>query len=151
MASHHGDRFPPLARERAERWAAFGQWDVEYYPRLLGLVIDELRSDYARMRLPWRVEITQPAGVAHGGAIASLVDAVVVPAIGSGYDEQVRFATVDLHIGYLGALIDEDAVAEGWIVQRGRSMVFCAAEVRGGRTDRLIATGSLTYKVSAAP
>ena len=81
-----GDRagqFEPLPAEAAERWAGYGAWDEVYFPRLVGLVVEELRSDYCRMRLPWRTEITQPAGVAHGGAIAALVDSVVVPAIGS--------------------------------------------------------------------
>jgi hypothetical protein len=36
-------------------------------------------------------EISQAFGVAHGGAVASLLDSVVVPAIG-GYDEPVGFA-----------------------------------------------------------
>jgi acyl-coenzyme A thioesterase PaaI-like protein len=73
---------------------------------------------------------------------------VVVPAIGSGYDEQRNFATVDLQIQFLGALVEEDAVAEGWITQRGRSIVFCEAEVVGAHSLRKIARGMLTYKVS---
>jgi uncharacterized protein (TIGR00369 family) len=147
MAPHYADRHAPLPPERAERWSAYSQWDVDYLPKLLGLTVEEVRADYARMRLPWRLEISQPAGVAHGGAIATLIDSVVVPAIGSGYDERVGFVTVGLTISFLGALVDDDAVAEGWVVQRGRSMVFCAAEVRAAHTDRLVATGTLTFKV----
>lgn len=140
---------PPLSEQRAARWAGFAKWDEIYFPTLIGLLVEEIRTDYCRMRLPWRREITQPAGVAHGGAIAALIDSVVVPAIGSGYDEQRNFVTIDLQIQYMGALVDEDAVAEGWITQRGRSIVFCEAEVVGATSGRRVARGLLAYKVSS--
>jgi len=41
----------------------------------------------------------------------------------------------------------EDAVAEGWVTQRGRSIVFCRAEVATAR-GRPVATGSLIYKIT---
>jgi uncharacterized protein (TIGR00369 family) len=140
---------PPLPEHRAERWAGFGQWQEEYFPTLIGLQVEEIRTDYCRMRLPWRQAITQPAGVAHGGAIAALIDSVVVPAIGGGYDEQRNFVTIDLQVQYMGAMIGEDAIAEGWVTQRGGSIVFCEADVRGATSGRRIARGLLAYKVSA--
>ena len=142
--------FAPLDPEQVERWQTYGRWDEPYFPLHVGLVVEELRSDYCRMRLPWRLEITQPAGVAHGGAIATLIDSVVVPAIGSHYPERRGFVTIDMHIQYLGALVDEDAVAEGWVTQRGRAIVFCEAEVVGATTGRRIARGSLAYKLSSS-
>jgi acyl-coenzyme A thioesterase PaaI-like protein len=78
------DAYEPLPPERAAVWAGYGQWDETYFPKLIGLAVEEVRADYCRMRLPWRAELTQPAGVVHGGAIAALVDSVVVPSIGSG-------------------------------------------------------------------
>ena len=57
--------------------------DVEYFPRLVGLTLEGVRTDYCRTHLPWRAEITQSHGIGHGGAIATLIDSVVVPAIGS--------------------------------------------------------------------
>ena len=58
--------------------------------------------------------------------------------------------TVAMNVQYLGALVAEDAVAEGWIEQRGRSIVFCRAEVRSSPSDRVCANATLVYKVSAA-
>jgi len=140
-------QFAPLDDERRERWLGFGNWDVTYFPKLVGLVVEEVRADYCRMRLPWRTEITQPAGVAHGGAIATIIDSVVVPAIGSGYETNQGFVTLDMHVQYLGALVDQDAVAEGWVTQRGRSIVFCEAEVVGATSGRRLARGVLTFKL----
>lgn len=149
--SDRAARHAPLPPERAERWDNFGKWQETYFPTHIGLVVEEIRVDYCRMRLPWRQEITQPAGVAHGGAIAALIDSVVVPAIGGGYDEPRNFSTIDMQIQYLSAMVGEDAVAEGWITQRGRSIVFCEVDVVGARTGKRLARGMLTYKVGSQP
>jgi uncharacterized protein (TIGR00369 family) len=147
-AAPNADRFEPLPEHRAAHWSGFGGWQEELFSSLVGVQVEEIRTDYARMRLPFRPQLNQPAGVVHGGAIATLIDTVVVPAIGAGYDEQPRMLTVGMNIRYLGALVGEDAVAEGWVEQRGRSIVFCRAEVRTG-AGALVADGTLVYKVSA--
>ena len=141
------DRFAPLPPAAAARWAKFARWDRTYFPNLVGLQVEDLRADYCRMRLPYRPELEQPAGLVHGGAIATLVDTVVVPAVGAAYPSDWRYSTLTMDTQYLGAVAGEDAIAEGWVTQRGRSIVFCQVEVvtAGGRTA---ATASLTYKVS---
>jgi uncharacterized protein (TIGR00369 family) len=142
------NRFPPLPDDRAARWARFGQWDTEWYPQFLGLRIEEVRTDYARMRLAYRPEFRQPAGVWHGGVIASMVDTVVVPAVGGGYDEPRQMFTIDMQLRYLAPIGEEDAIAEGWVVRRGRSIVYCDAEVCAA-SGALAATATLVYKVSS--
>ncbi len=144
------ESFPPMPAERYAMWSRFGKWDTVWYPQFLGMEVEELRQDYARMRLPYRPEFRQPAGVVHGGVIASAIDTVVVPAIGSGYDEARQLFTIDVQIRFLAPVVDDDVVAEGWITQRGRQIVFCDAEVRSG-AGVLAATGTLTYKVSSKP
>lgn len=143
------DQYKPLSAELQERWSKFGAWDREFYPTLLGLVVEEVRHDYCRMRLPFKPSLEQAAGVVHGGAIASALDHVVVPAVGSAYTAEHRYSTVDMHVQYLSALIGEDGIAEGWVVKRGRTTVFCEAELRGGTSGKLIARSVLTYNVSA--
>jgi uncharacterized protein (TIGR00369 family) len=113
-------------------------------------VLEEVRTDYARMRLPYRPELRQPAGVVHGGVIATLADTVVVPAVGSAYAEARQLFTVDMQVRYLAPIVEEDAVAEGWVTQRGRSLVFCDAEVRSA-SGTLAASATLVYKVSSRP
>jgi len=142
-AADHFDRLPD---EVAARWATFGRWERTYFPKLVGVVLEELKVDYCRMRLPHRPELEQPFGLMHGGAIATLIDTVVVPAVGQAYDAGWGYFTIGMNIRYIGAVAQQDAVAEGWIEQRGRSLVFCRAEVR---TDdgKLAADGTLTYTV----
>lgn len=141
------ERFAALPEETAERFAGFAPGRPEYFPGVVGIVLEEVRRDYARMRLPFRPVLNQPAGVVHGGALATLIDTVVVPAIASGYDAAHRYLTIDMQIQYMSAVIGEDAVAEGWITRRGRSIVFCRAEILTAKAG-LVATGTLVYKVS---
>ena len=149
LSPNRADGFAPLPEARAARWSRFGRWEERFFPNVVGLELEEVRIDYARMRLPFRAELNQPAGVVHGGAIATLIDTVVVPAIGSAYDEFMTMLTLDLQIRFLGAATATDLVAEGWITRRGRSILFCQAEVRAVDTDTVVAEGWMTYKVSA--
>ena len=147
--NHAEEDFAKLPTDVEERWLRFGQWDRVYFPKLVGLRVEAVRLDYCRMILPFKPELEQPMGIVHGGAIATLVDAVVVPAIGSAYGPEVGFSTIDMHVQYLSALVKEDAVAEGIVVKRGRSIVFCEASVHGRTSGKPLARGSLTYSVSS--
>ena len=145
----NADDFAPLPADKAAFWAAFPQWDNDTnYAMHLGMVVEEIRQDYARMRLQWRAEMLQPAGIMHGGAIASLIDSVVVPVVGWVNDglQKGQLLTISMNVNYVGSIKDEDAIAEGFVERRGRSIVFCRVEVRGAQSQRLCATASLVYK-----
>ena len=120
--------YEDLEPDRAERWLGYGKWEREYYPKLVGFHAELVKRDFCRMRLNYKPSLDQPAGVVHGGAIASLIDSVVVPAIGSAYDANVNFVTVNLQVQYLGALVQEDAIAEP---------LRHACEVHGGHGGRV--------------
>jgi uncharacterized protein (TIGR00369 family) len=139
----------PLPEDRAARWAKFGHWDEPLFPNVVGLVLEEVRVDYSRMRLPYRPELRQPGGMVHGGAIATLIDTVVVPALASTYDETPLLLTIDLQIRFLNAAKETDLIGEGWVVRRGRSVSFCQAEIRRAVDNEVVAEGWLVYKVSA--
>jgi uncharacterized protein (TIGR00369 family) len=148
---NRADSYEPLPDDAAARWAKFGKSETVFYPMLLGLEVEETRIDYCRMRLPFKAELLHPGGIVHGGAIASLMDAVLVPAVGSVLGPKDRYSTVDLHVQYIGAVKDEDVIAEGWVTRRGRSVVFGESEAVGADSGRLIAKSVLTYNVSSPP
>jgi acyl-coenzyme A thioesterase PaaI-like protein len=58
-----------------------------FFPSLVGLVMDGARRGYAKMALPYRMEVTQPSGIIHGSAVAALIDTVAVTAILSGLND----------------------------------------------------------------
>ena len=146
-------RFGPLPAHVLERWSKFCTHDGEYFPDRMGMAVEELRRDYSRLRLPWRPMFRQRTGVMHGGVIAALVDTTVVPAIAAHYEGDPRMGTIHLAVQYLRPVVDRDLVAEAWVEHRGRSVVFCRAEVRsvdpGGGVE-LVATATLVFRVSAS-
>jgi uncharacterized protein (TIGR00369 family) len=115
---------------------------------VVGLMLEEVRVDYARMRLPYRPELRQPGGVVHGGAIATMIDTVVVPALSGIYDEPQFLLTIDLQIRFLNSARETDLIGEGWVTRRGRSVSFCQAEIRRAVDDEVVAEGWLVYKVA---
>jgi uncharacterized protein (TIGR00369 family) len=140
------DRFETLPDDKLAPWKNFGNWDgVTYFPSYVGLQVEEIRQDYCRMRLPYRPELDQPHGVVHGGALATLIDTVVVPAIGAAYGPEVQYMTVNMNISYVGAVVEADTVAEGWVTRRGRTMAYCRAEATSN--GKLVMEGSLVYAV----
>ena len=143
------EQFDPLPDDVAARWLKFGSWDRIFYPSFLGMTVQEVRADYCRMLMQYKPELDQPQGLVHGGAIASLLDAVVVPAVGAAYAREVRFSTVDMHVQYMSAAKQEDLIAEGWVTKRGRSVVFCESEAIGATSGKVVARSVLTYNVSA--
>ncbi len=141
------ENFAPLPDDQRARWQVFPNWSQRVvFPGLVGLQLEEVRVDYARLRLPYRPELDQPAGIVHGGAIATLVDTVVVPAINGAYAEMRPLFTIDMQLRYLSPAREVDLVAEGWVVKRGRSIVFCDVEVLLP-DGSVSATATLTYKV----
>ncbi len=142
-------RFDLLPASVLAQWEGFLEpGDHTYFPLLLGISVEELRRDYARMRLPWRAELNQPQGLMHAGAIATLIDTVVVPAIGSAYSSERQFSTIEMSVRYLGPVRKEDLVAEGWVTRRGKRVVFCDVEVMTA-SSVVVATGHLIYIVGS--
>ena len=147
LTAPNAERFDPLPPDRLAIWDGFLNWtDQVYFPTLIGIECEEMRTDYCRLRLRYKPELNQPAGVVHGGALATLVDTVVVPAVGAHYDTRPMLLTISMNLNYLSAVREQDAVAEGWVERRGRSTVFCRAEVRAADGE-LAVTGSLVYAV----
>lgn len=152
FASTRAAQFEPLDDATTQRWLKFGTSGTTTYPMLLGMVVEDIRRDYCCMRLPFRDELLQAAGFMHGGAIASLLDHVMVPAVGALLEPGQNYSTVDMHVQYMRGIVaasPEDAIAEGWITRRGRRTVFCEAEVFGASTGDMLAKSVLTYAVSA--
>ncbi len=139
--------FGELDAARLETWGRFPtvEWADEHFLSIVGLEMVELRDGWAKMHLPFRAANTQPAGVIHGGVIATIIDSVVVPIIGSRVPAGSRWSTIELHTQFHRPLAG-DATVVGWIVKQGRSIVFTRAEVFDG-DDALVASGTATYSV----
>lgn len=147
--SPRAQRFDLLPSSVLNQWKDFLQWDDQtYFPQFVGISVEELRRDYARVSLPWRAELNQPQGLMHGGAIATLIDTVVAPAIGTAYATPRHFSPIEMSVRYLGPVRKEDLVAEGWVTRRGKRVVFCEVEVMTA-SSVVVAAGHLIYIVGS--
>lgn len=116
------------------------------FSKLLGLSYDEIRKDYACMRMPYKKDLEQPAQIIHGGAIASLIDTAVVAAVFSNVPERPdKIVTVDMHVHYLSSAKEEDLIAHAAVRRRGRTMVYLEVDVIGEKSRKVIAHGELGY------
>src|SRR5690348_15672477 len=84
------------------------------YCARLGIVVDSLALDRARVRVPYKDENSNPGRALHGGVAASTIDIAGVLAAATGFAEKPAFdaGTLDLSVDYLAAAIGEDIVAE---------------------------------------
>jgi uncharacterized protein (TIGR00369 family) len=141
------EQYEPIDPVVADRWSRWSKGDQMVFPKLTGLVVEELRVDYCRVRLPFRRDLLQAHGIVHGGAIATLMDGALVPAVGAPYGKGVRYFTTDLHVQYMASISEGDTVAEGWVVKRGRSLVFGEAEACSASTGEIVARCVATFHV----
>ena len=139
--------FPEADAAVVQRWSRFVRPDRVFFPTHVGIELAELRVGYARMVLRDRAEVRQVAGLLHGGALATLIDTVAVPAIATAYPEQPDLLTVSLTVNYLGAVGGQDAVGEAWVERSTSSLAFVAARVSGATDRNVAATASLVYRV----
>jgi len=117
------------------------------FARHVGIEIDTLDADRARLRLPFTDAVATMGDLVHGGAVTTLVDTAAMAAAWCTDDvpDELRGTTVGLSVDFVaagrGAL-----VAEARVLRRGRSLCFCDVEVFDG-DERLVAKALVTYKL----
>lgn len=113
---------------------------------LLGYRVDTYEPGHCR--LIWKVPppLLNPAGIAHGGFLAAILDDAAGMSIASAYPRWVPQLTVNLNVDYLAPVHpDRDHVVEGRLVRRGRATSLADATI----TDpdgTLLARGSGVFQ-----
>ena len=120
------------------------KFEINHFPRMLGIEIDSIEPGRARLSVEVRRELLQLQGVMHGGAIASLIDTAVAFAIISVSQPEDRFTTVEMKVNYLSAIREGRVVAEARLIRDGRRIIVADCDVFDSQ-GRLAAKGLLTY------
>src|SRR3989441_3571208 len=102
------------------------------YCARLGVVVEAIALDRARIRVPYKDENSNPGRALHGGVPASTIDIAGVLAAATGLAARPTFdaSTLDLSVDYLAAAIGEDIVAEAEDLRRGKEVVYAGGGVR---------------------
>ena len=116
------------------------------YYQLLQIRLEEIAAGFARFRMPFRRELMQAYGVAHGGAITSLADTAVAFALMTLIQPGERVTTVELKINFLAPVVEGELIGESRIIQKGERLALADMEVKDEK-GRLIAKGLATYMI----
>jgi uncharacterized protein (TIGR00369 family) len=117
------------------------------FARHVGIEIESLQNDRARLRLPFSDPVATMGDLVHGGAVSTLVDTAAMAAAWCTDDvpDSLRGTTVGLTVDFVSAGRG-DLIADARVLRRGGSLCFCDIEVTDG-DDRLVAKALVTYKL----
>ncbi|XXJ21484.1 PaaI family thioesterase [Desulfovibrio caledoniensis] len=114
----------------------------------LGIVVDAIEPDRAVLRLPFRPELTQGAGMVAGGVLATLLDETMAHAVLGGNEPGQRTTTVDLSVSYLRAVRPGSGLTcEARVIKRGGRVLF--VEATASSDDREVARATASFLLLA--
>ena len=114
------------------------------FAKLLGIEVESVEPGVAVLSMKMRDDLKRNGGIAHGGAIATLIDSAMAFAIIPILAENERSITVDLTIHYLRPFSEASARATARVVRAGRRVITVSAELVDSQ-EKLVATAISTY------
>ena len=132
------------ARARAESIAQ------ESYARWLGVRVDKIEPDCARVELPYKEENSNPGKQVHGGVVASALAIAARIAARAGLDaaEPCASGTLSLNVGYLASAVGEAIFADGRVMRRGKELCYVRSDA-ANPDGKPLGTATVVYR--AAP
>lgn len=117
------------------------------FEKLLGMNIESLDNGKSVLSMGYRVELSQTAGLLHGGAIASLADTAVATAMKTLFPPSVRFGTIELKMSYLKPVKSGIITASAHVIKVNDHTYNGVVNVSGSEGE-IIASGETVFKVS---
>ena len=114
------------------------------FAKLLGIEVDSVEPGHAVLSMKLRDDLMRNNDIAHGGAIATLIDSAMAIAIMAQLAENERTVTVDLTIHYLRPISEGTARASARVVRAGKRVITVSAELFDD-AGKLVATAISTY------
>jgi len=113
------------------------------FERYLGMKIIEAKGGFAKVKMPYRKEFTNPYGLIHGGAIASLADTAMAVAISSKYPHS-SFYTVKLEVRFKLPADKGKIFAEAKVINKKGKFIFGRVEIKDSK-NKLLAQVLATF------
>jgi uncharacterized protein (TIGR00369 family) len=120
------------------------QGEESPFYKLLGIKIEEVREDYARLSIKICKKHLQLLNTVHGGVTASLADSAAAwAAFGSTNPNSVP-VTVEMKINFLKPVSSGKLIAEARNIHKGSRILVSDVEVRDDNGD-MVAKSLITY------
>jgi uncharacterized protein (TIGR00369 family) len=114
------------------------------FAKLLGIELESVEPGHAVLTMKLREELMRNGGIAHGGAVAALIDSAMAFAIVPMLAKNEHSVTVDLTIHYLRPVSEGLARASARVVRVGKRVITVSAELFDSN-EKLAATAISTY------
>ena len=99
------------------------------FNRWLGGTLRKVQEGSITLDFVVRREMTNPAGVLHGGIQAAFIDDLM-GMTATALDEEHYYISLNLHVDYLGrALVGETITATSSIIRRGKQIINAQCEL----------------------
>jgi 1,4-dihydroxy-2-naphthoyl-CoA hydrolase len=120
---------------------------LSHFDALLGTEWLDDDPEHARVRVPMRDELRQPAGLLHGGVMSSLVESVCsrAPAL-AVMDDGMMAMGQSISVNFIRPITEGHAEVQAKARHRGRTTWVWDAEVRDAEV-RLCALAQITIAV----
>jgi uncharacterized protein (TIGR00369 family) len=132
----------PTMLENARRIIS-GELPPAPFPNDIGIKLVEIEPGRARMEMTAEARHTNPMGTVHGGVPCTLADSAMGLAYASTLADGESFTTLELKINFLRPVRNGKLIAEGTVVQRGRTIGLAECTVTD-ENGRLIVRASST-------
>ncbi len=95
------------------------------YAARLGVTVESLDENAARLHLPFKEENSNPGNALHGGVAASMINLGGLAVAGAALGDAGRpIRTASIQVTYLAAAIGEAITAEATLLRRGKEICF---------------------------
>ncbi len=113
---------------------------------LLGMEILDIKKGWAKIRLPFSEKLTNPLGIAHGGAVFSPADSAIGLALMGMVEKGEVVITVEMKINYIQPFSKGEIIAEAKIDHKGSHVAVGEVDVKNEQGE-LVAKGVATYMI----
>jgi acyl-CoA thioesterase len=120
--------------------------------QLIGLEVVDVGPGWSKTRLAHRGDLTQPAGIMHGGVITSLIDTGIAHALMIDDDPVGRLpddsalVSIDVRVKFLRPVSKGSVHCDAKIVRRGRHILHAEA-IATDDDGKEVARGDAIYMV----
>ncbi len=114
------------------------------YYKLLGMKIDEVKENYAKLSIEIEKKHIQLLNTVHGGVTASLADSAAAWAIFGSGEVDGLLVTIEMKINFLRPVNSGKLIAEARNVHKGSRILVCDVDVKD-ENGSLIAKSLVTY------
>ena len=137
--------FPELPAEMKQAILDAFNKENPFFSGHLGFEVRDVRRGYSQLEVENRQELSNPAGVMHGGASFGLADTAVAVALISIYGPGNALLTIEMKINYLEPIFPGRVTAEAYVLRSSRRSAY--AEVDVWSAGKLAARATTTYMI----